>query len=57
MTCLSNDYQQEQREYFCQTAAWTDVHPSQLLGPPAVIASFHLKTVTLQELKAPLKAS
>jgi type I protein arginine methyltransferase len=57
MSCLSDDYQKEQREYFCQTAAWTDVHPSQLLGPPAIIASFDLKTVTLEELKAPLKVN
>ena len=57
MSSLTDDFEREQREYFCQTAAWTDIHPSQLLGPPALIKSYDLKTVTLEELKAPLKVS
>lgn len=56
MDCLSEDYRKEQREYYAQTAAWTDIHPSMMLGPPTLIKSYDLKTVTLEELKAPLKA-
>lgn len=52
---LSDDFRKEQIEYYKYTASWADVHPSQVLGPPAVIQSYDLKTVTLEELKAPLK--
>lgn len=33
LRCLTEPYRQEQREYFLRTAAWADVHPSQLMGP------------------------
>jgi SAM-dependent methyltransferase len=33
LRCLSESYRGEQREYFLRTAAWADVHPSQLMGP------------------------
>jgi len=39
-----------------ETSAWADVHPSQLLGPPAQLKCYDLLTVTLEELAAPLKA-
>lgn len=55
MSCLSENFRQEQQEYYTKTAAWTDIHPSQMLGPPAVIKSYDLRTLTLEELKAPLK--
>ncbi len=45
----------EQKEYYSSTAAWTDVHPSQLLGPPTAFKCYDLLTVSLEELKAPLK--
>ena len=38
------------------TAAWCDVHPSQLAGPGACFKEYDLLTVTLDELKAPLQA-
>ena len=38
------------------TAAWSDIHPSQLVGPPACIQEYDLSTVTIAELEAPLKA-
>ena len=46
---------QEQREYYSQTAAWTDIHPSQMLGPGACFKQYDLRTVTLEEPQAPLK--
>ncbi|PRW56855.1 arginine N-methyltransferase [Chlorella sorokiniana] len=57
MDCLSDDYRQEQLDYFSKTAAWTDVHPSQVVGSAACFKAYDLHTVTLEELKAPLKAS
>lgn len=33
LRCLSESYREEQREYFLRTAAWADVHPSQMMGP------------------------
>lgn len=54
MDCLSEDYRKEQLEYFTRTGQWADVHPESLIGEPALIKSYDLKTVTLDELKAPL---
>jgi hypothetical protein len=53
---LGDVYRSEQAQYYSSTAAWTDVHPSALLGPAACCAEYDLLTVTLEELKAPLKA-
>ncbi len=36
-----------------QTSAWSDISPSQILGPPAVLASFDLNTVTLEDIQRP----
>lgn len=57
LDCLSDDYRKEQQDYFSHTAAWTDIHPSQVVGTTACFKSYNLHTVTLEELKAPLKAS
>ncbi|KAL4445413.1 hypothetical protein ABPG77_011238 [Micractinium sp. CCAP 211/92] len=54
--CLSEEYRKEQLDYFSYTAAWTDIHPSQVVGSAACFKSYDLHTVTLEELKAPLKA-
>ena len=55
MGCLNDEYRREQQEYFLETSAWADVHPSQLLGPPACFKRYDLLTVTLEELAAPLQ--
>jgi protein arginine N-methyltransferase 1 len=52
MRALTETFEQEQREFFLNTSAWVDVHPSQLLGPPCVLKAFDLHTVTLEEMKA-----
>lgn len=49
------DYRKEQLDYFSYTAAWTDIHPSQVVGSAACFKAYDLLTVTLEELKAPLK--
>ena len=52
---VAEDYRKEQLDYFSNTAAWTDIHPSQVVGSAACFKSYDLHTVTLEELKAPLK--
>lgn len=56
LDCLSDAYRTEQREYYMNTSAWAEVHPAQLLGPGVLLKSYDLNTVTLDELKADLKA-
>lgn len=55
MECLNDEFRQEQQEYFMSTSAWADVHPSQLMGPPACFKHYDLLTVTLEEIAAPLQ--
>ena len=57
LRCMDKDYDDEQEEYFLQTGLWQDVHPDQMLGPPTMFKEYDLKYTTLEELKAPLKAS
>lgn len=55
LDCLNDEFRQEQQEYFMSTSAWADIHPSQLLGPPACFKLYDLLTVTLEEIAAPLQ--
>lgn len=55
LECLNSEFRQEQQEYFMSTSAWADIHPSQLLGPPACFKHYDLLTVTLDEIAAPLQ--
>ena len=55
LECLNDEFRQEQQEYFMNTSAWADIHPSQLLGPPACFKHYDLLTVTLQDIAAPLQ--
>ena len=55
MRCLDATFEQEQQQYYLQTSAWADVHPSQLQGPPACLRTYDLATLTQQELEAPLQ--
>ena len=52
---LNDEFRQEQQDYFMSTSAWADIHPSQLLGPPACFKLYDLLTVTLEEIAAPLQ--
>lgn len=51
MDCLSEAYRTEQKEYYMNTSAWGNVHPTQLLGPGVCFKKYDLLTVTLDELK------
>eukprot|EP00210_Caulerpa_lentillifera_P006839 g6538.t1 len=54
--CLSQDFEKEQRDYYQCTAQWSEVFPNQILASPICFKSYDLLKVTLDEIKAPLKA-
>lgn len=43
--CLSDAYKEEQRDYYVNTAIWSEVHPSQMVGSPGVFKSYDLNKV------------
>ena len=49
---MSDQFRQEQKDYYLSTSQWTDTHPQQMLGPPACFKRYDLHTLTLDELKA-----
>lgn len=51
MSALTDTFDAEQREFFLNTSAWVDIHPSQLLGKASVICDWDLHTVTLEDIK------
>lgn len=55
MTCLDERYRREQKEYYLETSAWADVHPSQMLGPHCVIKEYDLLSVTVEDIAQPLR--
>ena len=54
---LSDHFHNEQKEYYLQTSAWTDTHPSQMLGPATCFKQYDLLTVTPEEIAAPLQVA
>lgn len=56
MDCLSEPFRAEQKDYYLHTSQWTDVHPSQLLGPPAIFKRMDLLNVSVDELKVQLRS-
>ncbi|KAF8070949.1 PRMT10 [Scenedesmus sp. PABB004] len=56
LDCLSEAFRGEQAEYYLNTSAWGNVHPSQLLGPGVPFKAYDLLKVTVDELKADLRA-
>jgi protein arginine N-methyltransferase 1 len=53
MSALTSAFVEEQRQYFLQTSSWVDVQPSQLVGEPAVLCSFDLHSVTIEDIRRP----
>ena len=51
MSSLTDTFEKEQREFFLNTSAWVDIHPSQLLGQPYTLKEYDLHTVTLEEMR------
>ena len=57
LSCVTPDFEIEQRDYCVNTASWTDVHPGQMLGHAAVLKEYDLATVTIEEIKAPMHST
>eukprot|EP01026_Neomeris_dumetosa_P044783 TRINITY_DN3792_c0_g2_i3.p1 TRINITY_DN3792_c0_g2~~TRINITY_DN3792_c0_g2_i3.p1 ORF type:complete len:468 (-),score=63.65 TRINITY_DN3792_c0_g2_i3:547-1950(-) len=57
MSALNDKFQQEHQEYYLQTASWSNVQPSQVLGSPVCIKQYDLLSLNLEELKKPLEVS
>jgi len=53
MSCLGEQFENEQRQYYLQTSLWQDVSPSQLLGEPVVLLSYDLHRVTVADVLSP----
>ena len=52
MSALTETFDAEQREFFLNTSAWVDIHPSQVLGKACVICDWDLHRVTLEDIKS-----
>lgn len=48
---LSDQFRKEQKDYYLHTSQWTDIHPQQVMGPPACFKHYDLHTLTLDDLK------
>lgn len=53
MGALSTAFKAEQTQYYLQTSLWSDISPSQLLGPPVVLASYDLNAITVEDITRP----
>ena len=51
LSCMNNEYEEEQTEHYLNTSAWVDIHPSQVMAKPVTIASFDLNTCTMDDIK------
>jgi hypothetical protein len=51
MRSLTETFEKEQTEFFMNTSAWVDTHPSQVLGTTCMLKEYDLATVTLEEMK------
>lgn len=51
MSALTSEYEAEQEDFFMNTSAWVDIHPSQELCAPFVLKEFDLNTATLKDIE------
>jgi protein arginine N-methyltransferase 1 len=56
MSALTASFVKEQTQYYLETSAWSDISPSQLLGPPTTLCAFDLNTCTLEDIRQPKAA-
>ncbi|DAZ93736.1 TPA: hypothetical protein N0F65_007362, partial [Lagenidium giganteum] len=52
MSVLGNAFRKEQEQYSLRTSAWCELSPSDLIGDEVEIASWDLRTCTLEDIKA-----
>ena len=51
LSCMTGEFEEEQREHYLNTAAWSDVHPSQLMSRPITVAEFDLNKATMDDIE------
>jgi len=51
LSCLTDDYEREQKGYFLQTAQWAEVNPAQLLGPGVIVKQLDLNKCSLDDIQ------
>lgn len=51
LSCLTEGFDKEQKDYYIDAAAWQDVHPSQLVGQPMCFKSYDLNKVDIAEIQ------
>ncbi|CAM9260123.1 unnamed protein product [Phaeothamnion confervicola] len=51
MGVLENVYVEEQTKYYILSSFWAELHPDQMVGPPAAVKQLDMHTCTLQEVQ------
>ncbi|KAL0915321.1 hypothetical protein M5K25_015731 [Dendrobium thyrsiflorum] len=51
MNVLSQAYREEHEKYYLKTSLWNSLHPSQIIGTPAVIKEIDCSTATVDEIR------
>lgn len=51
VSCLTEHYEREQREYLMKTALWANVSPEDVIGSTFTISNLDTHTVSLEEIK------
>ena len=51
LSCMDDEYEDEQEEHYLNTSAWVDIHPSQLMSTPCTLASFDLNKCSMDDIK------
>jgi len=51
LSCMDDEYEDEQKEHYLNTSAWVDIHPSQLMSTPCTLASFDLNKCSMEDIK------
>ncbi|XP_051113740.1 protein arginine N-methyltransferase PRMT10 [Andrographis paniculata] len=51
MGVLTKPFNDEQRKYYLQTSAWSNLHPKQIIGTPAIIKEIDCLTVNVDDIR------
>ncbi|KAF4367118.1 hypothetical protein CsatB_011517 [Cannabis sativa] len=50
MSILSKPFSEEQKKYYLQTSLWSNLHPNQVIGSPAIIKEIDCLTVSVNDI-------
>nr|GLL20536.1 protein arginine N-methyltransferase PRMT10 [Ipomoea trifida] len=51
MSVLTKPYLEEQKKYYLQTSLWSNLHPNQVIGEPAIIKEIDCLTSTVDDIR------